>query len=159
MLCVLLIFPCVLHYPPISPSLISSPSYLVKCTNYEAPQYAIVSSHLPFLPSKVQILTSVPCPQTPSMCVLPSKWEITFHTHTKQQVKLRKYIVQKRVIMTVSLNSYFLVLSSAILSSFVFRFFRLYLSSYFIRLFDSETVCENDSLCECYVVHYPLSQV
>jgi hypothetical protein len=36
----------------------------------------------------VQIFSSAPCSQTPSIYVVPLVWEIKFHTHKKQQVQL-----------------------------------------------------------------------
>jgi hypothetical protein len=48
------------------------------------------ASHHFFLLSPNTILT--PCSQTPSIYVLPSVRETKFHTHTRQQVKLRLFM-------------------------------------------------------------------
>jgi hypothetical protein len=60
----------------------------VKGKNYETPHYAVFpnllsSLHLP----SVQIFSSAPCSQTPSVCDLPLKLETKFHTHTERQAK------------------------------------------------------------------------
>jgi hypothetical protein len=51
------------------------------CINYEAPHYVVFYSLPP-----LQIFSSAPCSQTPSICVLPLVWETKFHTHKKQQI-------------------------------------------------------------------------
>jgi hypothetical protein len=51
--------------PPIVSSL--ALSYSAKSTGNEAPHYAIFSNLLPFHPSRVQILSSAFCSQTPSV--------------------------------------------------------------------------------------------
>jgi hypothetical protein len=40
----------------------------------------------------VQIFSSAPCSQTPSIYVLPLMWETKFYTNTKQQVKLQFFM-------------------------------------------------------------------
>jgi len=55
-------------------------------TNHLAPRYAFSSSPPLPLHSYVQIFSSTPCSQTPSMSATK------FHTHTKQQTKLQFYI-------------------------------------------------------------------
>jgi hypothetical protein len=63
-----------------------SPS-LVKNTSYEAPHYAVFSN-LPSLHlSPIQIFSSAPCSQTPSVYILPLMSETKFHTYTKLQEK------------------------------------------------------------------------
>jgi hypothetical protein len=46
------------------------------------------ASHPFHPPSYVQVFSCAPCSQTLSIYVLSLVWEIRFHTHTKQQVKL-----------------------------------------------------------------------
>jgi len=84
-------FLCVYSYsaPFISSSSIWSPySWSVEGTGYEALHYVVFTSLLPLPFTWVQIFSSPPCSQTPSVCVLPSVWETKFHTHTKQRVQL-----------------------------------------------------------------------
>jgi hypothetical protein len=58
------------------------------CKNYEAP-HCETFSILPLLrPSYVQIFSSVPCSQTPSVYALPLMLQTKFHTNTKQLAKL-----------------------------------------------------------------------
>jgi hypothetical protein len=45
--------------------------HLVKSTRYEAPHYAVFANLLSFYPSSVQMFSSVPCSQIPSVCILP----------------------------------------------------------------------------------------
>jgi hypothetical protein len=59
------VFPFVLHVPPISYSLICSPYlYLVKSTNDDAPHCAVFSSVLLLPLSSVQIFSPAPCTLT-----------------------------------------------------------------------------------------------
>jgi hypothetical protein len=62
--------------------------YLVKSANYEAPHYVALSNLVPFTFSAVQISSSAPCSQTPSVCVPPLVSETKFNTHTEPQEKL-----------------------------------------------------------------------
>jgi hypothetical protein len=62
-----------------------------KC-NYEAPRVSVFCS-LPFHPSLMQIYSSTPCSQTPSVYVLPLMWETKLHTLIKLEAeKLGWYI-------------------------------------------------------------------
>jgi hypothetical protein len=61
---------------------------LIKNINYDAPHYAIFSNLLLCHPSSVQIFSSAPCSQVPSVYVLVLTSETKFHTHTKLQAKL-----------------------------------------------------------------------
>jgi len=61
---------------------------MVKRASYEAPHYAVFSSLLPLPPSKVQIFSSAPCSQIPSIYVLLLVWRIKFHIHTKPVVNV-----------------------------------------------------------------------
>jgi hypothetical protein len=61
---------------------------LAKSTSYEAPYYAVFSNLLPVHPSSVQIFSSTPSLQTPSVYV-PLLISVTkYHTHTKPHAKL-----------------------------------------------------------------------
>jgi hypothetical protein len=51
--------------------------------SYEALHWAIITSLLFLNPSSVQIFSSAPCSQSPSVCVLPLMSETKFHAHTK----------------------------------------------------------------------------
>ena len=62
--------------------------YLVRSTIRVVPYYAI-SPTLLFLPFVPKYLSLAHCFRTPSLYVLPLVWETMFHTHTKQQEKLR----------------------------------------------------------------------
>jgi hypothetical protein len=52
-----------------------------KSISYEAPHYAIFSNLLSLRSSSVQIFSSTPCFQTPTIYVLPLMSETKFHTH------------------------------------------------------------------------------
>jgi hypothetical protein len=56
---------------------------LAKSTSYETPHYAAFSNLLLFHPASVQIFSSAPCSQTPSVCVPPLMPETKFHTHSE----------------------------------------------------------------------------
>ena len=80
------------HAQPISfISILSPAQYWVSSTNHLVPRYAV--SSIPPLPhhSKVQILSSTPCSQTPSASFPPTMSATKFHAHTKQKVKLYYY--------------------------------------------------------------------
>jgi len=53
--------------------------YMVKCTNYEVPHYAVFSSLLLLSPSYVQIFSSALCSQTPSVYVLGKKSHLSLY--------------------------------------------------------------------------------
>jgi hypothetical protein len=53
-------------------------------TTYEAPHYAVFSSLPPHPTLQVQIFSSAPCSQKPSIHVHPLEWGTMFHTHTKR---------------------------------------------------------------------------
>jgi hypothetical protein len=57
-------------------------------SNYKAPYYTIPVSLLSLHPSQVQIFSSPPCSQTPTIYVRPFMWEPMFHTYTKQVSQL-----------------------------------------------------------------------
>jgi hypothetical protein len=76
--------PCVLNALPDLSSLTSSfYLYLAKSTSYEAPQYADFSNLLTLHPVSVQIFSSTPCSQSPSVYVPPLMSKTKFHIHTK----------------------------------------------------------------------------
>ena len=78
------------HAQPISFFSILSPAqYWARITDHLAPRYAV--SSIPPLPrpSSVQIFSSTPCSQTPSASFPPAMSATKFHTHTKQQAKIR----------------------------------------------------------------------
>jgi hypothetical protein len=76
--------PFVLHGPPTSSSATwLFYSYLMKSTNNEAPNYAIFFIHRSPHSTSVQISSSAPCSQTPSVYVPPLMWDTKFHTHTE----------------------------------------------------------------------------
>jgi hypothetical protein len=56
--------------------------------NYEAPRYAAFSTLASLHPSLVQIFSSAPCSETPSVYVPLLLSETMFHTHIEPQVKL-----------------------------------------------------------------------
>jgi hypothetical protein len=53
-----------------------------KVYNYQAPRYAVFYILLSFHSSWVQLFSSAPYCQTPSVCVFPITLEAKFHTHT-----------------------------------------------------------------------------
>jgi hypothetical protein len=59
------------------PILISSPEYVIKSINYEAPHYGIFHSILLLTLSYVQIFSSAPHSQTPSIYILHLIWAPT----------------------------------------------------------------------------------
>jgi hypothetical protein len=56
---------------------------LEKSASYEAPHYAVSSNLLSFHLYLVQIFSSTPCSQTPSVYVPPLMLETKFRTHTE----------------------------------------------------------------------------
>jgi hypothetical protein len=73
----------VLHALFISSSLTwSFQLYLANSTSYEAPDYAVFSNLISLHPFSVQIFSSAPYSQTPSVCVPLLMSETQFHTPT-----------------------------------------------------------------------------
>jgi hypothetical protein len=73
---------------PSHPFRLDHSNCLARSTRYEAPRYA-VSSNLPSLHlSSVQIFSSAPCSQTPSVCVSLLMLETKFCTRTEPKAKL-----------------------------------------------------------------------
>jgi hypothetical protein len=81
--------PLMLHTLSTSSSLTSSFwLYLAKITSYEAVHYAALSNLLARHLCLVQISSSAPCSQTPSVHVAALISETKFRTHTEPQAKL-----------------------------------------------------------------------
>ena len=78
------------HALPIQFFLIWSPEWcLVSSTERKAPNYVVFSTSLLPRPSLAQILSSAPNSQARTAYVPSSMWATKFHTHEKQQAKLR----------------------------------------------------------------------
>jgi len=84
--------PCMLHAPSISYTLIWSPEqYLAKRTSHEAPRYAVFCSLPPLPLSWVQIFSSAPCSQTPSIYIfniLDGSKSKSIHEEIKRRLNL-----------------------------------------------------------------------
>jgi hypothetical protein len=61
---------------------------LGKNSNYAAPRYAIFSTLPSLHPSLVQIFSSAPCSQMPSVYIPPLMSETMFHTHYRTAGKI-----------------------------------------------------------------------
>jgi hypothetical protein len=59
-----------------------------RSTSYEVPHYAVFSTLLSPHPSSVQILSSAPCSQAPSVFVPPLMSDTKFRTHTEPEAIL-----------------------------------------------------------------------
>jgi hypothetical protein len=85
---IFLLSPCLLYSLPIWSSLTSSfQLFLAKITSYDVSHYTVFSNRLLFRSSSIKIFSSAPCPQTPSVYVLPLILETKCHTHTKLWTK------------------------------------------------------------------------
>jgi hypothetical protein len=70
----------------------NSKLYLAKSTRCESPHYAVFSNLLSLHLSLVQIFSSAPCSQRPSVHVPPLMSETKFQTHTKPQAKIYNFV-------------------------------------------------------------------
>lgn len=81
---------CSLHYFSFLTCLLPAPSLASSCIFLFF--FCSSSSLRSFIrsrnPSHIQIFYSPFCSQTPSMCVIHFRWDIKFHAHTKQKLKL-----------------------------------------------------------------------
>jgi hypothetical protein len=58
---------------------------VIQITSYEAPYYTVLSSLLLFHPPLVQMFSSAPCSEIPSVCFPPLMSETIFDTHNYRQ--------------------------------------------------------------------------
>jgi hypothetical protein len=95
----------VLHALPISSSLTwSLQLYSAKHTSCEAPHYVVVSNLLSLHLSSVQIFSSAPCSQTPSVYAPPLMSETKFHTRVEPQANY--FYTVHRLYWTLDLLSF-----------------------------------------------------